>query len=49
MAKKPVKETIHAKGMDIAIILKIFKTNLSHLQISHTIKVVNPKMSLKIG
>lgn len=30
MADKVVKETIHAKGMDINIYTTVFKTNLFH-------------------
>ncbi len=49
MIKKPIKETIHAKGIDIAIYTDNFQDESISLTDIAGIKVMNPRMSLKIG
>lgn len=49
MGKKPVKETIHAKGMDIAIYTEDFQNEFISLTDMPGIKAMNLKTSLKIG
>lgn len=49
MPKKPVKESIHAKGIDIAVYTDDFKNEFMSLTDIARYKVMNPRMLLKTG
>lgn len=49
MSKKPIKETIHAKGLDISIYTEDFHNEYISLTDIARYKSNEPNMSLRIG